>query len=314
MSKITIPQTPKEILQKKLTTLEQVTRQKQAVFFVDDSVFPGGLELPESGGVFVHKQGGRVIMDRGQPKLVDQIKCLYPEKGYPDPNAVGANNIAKRVLMGYVSFFANPAVIMGMFGILFLPFSKNVNIIRRFVDNCHNMMRTLQDPYYLEEIRYSNPCREIRKMAKEFLLALGIKSSFPKDIAHLIEYDTAYRYRIEDILSETTKEKLLKNPRKEIKRLAEIFKQREPKGHLFQKFNYFSSLARLALLHPKIKRAFKKALEVVDFKQMQLDEADRYHVLKYSGYDFLGLDAQTRAKMYVEMHHGNPPQMIEISS
>ncbi len=107
-------------------------------------------------------------------------------------------------------------------------------------------------------------------------------------------------------------ENLLKNPAKEVNRLAEVYFQREnfnPENDVRGKIKPLIKTFGLMLLHPKVRKAFKKAAKEVDFGKMGLDEADRYHVLSIGDYDYMGMNGEARMKKYQYLHKdiGMPP-------
>ncbi len=73
------------------------------------------------------------------------------------------------------------------------------------------------EPFVLKDEFQQPMTREIIKM---FPSKLGIT------IAHTFEFDSAYRLMFQDLLKETTKEKLLNHPLQEIRRLIAISKRR----------------------------------------------------------------------------------------
>lgn len=239
---------------------------------------------------------------------------LYPEKGWPTPEAMWNCNIVKRKLMGLLNIFSYKYSVPMIIGFLINPWKwKWINNAIYWFNWESNWV--LASSYYKEEIL--SPCpKELKKALYLFLFELKIQpeqaKSFAKIFSMLVETDNAYRYRIEDILTETTKEALLKSPRREIKRLLETYVSREH-GGIEKKFKLIANLLSFALLIPKINRAFKKTIQEIDITALQLDEADRYHVHIRDGYDYLGLPFEERWKDWVEMHGGTPPKPVEYS-
>lgn len=146
----------------------------------------------------------------------------------------------------------------------------------------------------------------------EYGIDRDVAESFAEVFATLIEYDNAYRYRIEDLTSETYKEKLLRSPIKEVQRLVLIHKDREPShgGMTQEKVAVLGKLLSYVLLIPSIRRAFKKALLASDFARFQLDDADRYHTLLWSDYNFTGKSIDERIEIYKEIHKDGLPRRI----
>lgn len=172
---------------------------------------------------------------------------------------------------------------------------------------------------FLKPERYRQSVRELIKLINNFLENLGMeavgpnvaKQDFGKVIGTLIEYDNAYHWRMEDIFSETTRERLLANPRKEIKRLLEIYKQREKQGIEF-KADSIVKVLRFLLLIPSVKKAFKKTIESINVENLKMTKDDSYFTMNYQGYDFQGKTLGERQIIWLEMTNGVPPERVYI--
>ncbi len=106
-------------------------------------------------------------------------------------------------------------------------------------------------------------------------------------VNYVLEYDWAYRVRYIDLCNETTKEKLLKHPHREIKRLLTLNKQRDYlKVH--KKLKTFSRLIILALYIPKYRKILKQTT------LPSFDDIDLYWALQKKDYDIKGLTYQQR--------------------
>lgn len=254
------------------------------------------------------------IYETNQSKLDfnTRVNELYPQKGFPTPEIVSTNNWVKRFFLSQLRFFIKNKILL--LGLVFVPFKKKINVLGWWINEWVEVSEIALRTHLMKDNYYSVPCRAIWKFIEVFLKEIGITNPlFPKMFAHLIEFDTAYRFRIEDIASEADVDSLYNNPRKEINRLLGIFTEREPiRPHLVAKFKYIALALSLALFSRRIKGAFRKALLAINFEDIQLDEADRYHVLRLAGYQFLGRPIEDRIQEYVKLHNGNPPQTIRV--
>lgn len=256
------------------------------------------IETPESGGYFTY-----------------HVSFPYPEKGLKNIYIVIANNMAKRALIGWIRFFGLKTLAPLYLVFLFYPYKLKIKVIEKwlteFYSTAESYLETYNDikqsyPAFLE-LRYYGPLtRELKKGIEEFLVRLGISAHCADRFAFyfvtLIEYDSAYYYRIEDLFTETSAEKL-KNSRREIKHLVNLLIQREKHAQIIPKFKGMGLLLTWLFLSPKIKRAFKKALEVMEFEKLQFDDADRYHVRQMKGYDYFGMTFEERLKKWpLEQH------------
>lgn len=289
---LNIPYPPDKVFKyrkNRVAPAQEVMQQQQAMFIFER------MDYPETGGQYAYFEG-----------------VPYPSKGHPFPEAIYAMNAAKRLTKLGIDFFAQKKVFFSLLGFVISPYKKF--IITRLLSSYTEACRMFITPYVIEE-HYSTPCtNEIMGFIRGFLLDLGIDSQVATDFAEAfsmqIEYDNAYRLRIEDTMSETTKERLLENPRKEIKRLITIISEREPAWYNTDKFKAAAKILGILLYVPKIRRAFNNNLKASNFANFQLDEADRYHVLLWADYNFLGKPIEERIEMYKERHKDGMPRRI----
>ena len=174
---------------------------------------------------------------------------LYPRKGFPYPEMIQAANIVKKALVGAIrSFSASPLMALGLL---------RRKTLGEFLHQFTLFAETTMDAFYWKPEFYSKTAKEINKFITTFVHSLGfIESTLGKVVSHLFESDDAYMLRLQDIMNETTKEALLKNPIKEINRLLKIFKERESRIHMNAKVQALFFLLRLSFLIPRFKRAF----------------------------------------------------------
>ncbi len=248
-------------------------------------------EYPENGGIYAYFKD-----------------CPFPAKGFPFPQAMHAANIAKRFLRNFISAITGEGV---WFALIFLISSKKAEKVGKYMDAYSDAALMVIRPFMLIPMRMTECAREIRSFTKNFFAGMGISEmtaqNFSDVFSTLIQYDDRYRLTIEDVMSETTKEKLMKNPRKEIKRLLKIMAKREHVPEVAEKFNNFGKVVGVLLLIPKIKKSFIKAISLSEFNNFQLDDADRYHTLLRSDYDFMGFTMKERVEMYGAWHSVFPP-------
>lgn len=237
----------------------------------------------------------------------------YPRRVYYDKT--NDINFALRVLdaLGMVKKF--------LFSLMFLkdivfPRTLNIKKYQAFLYHVYWQIHWILAEFYIKKEEYSVPVREVGIFVKRFLFYLGFNEDLAGHYADVVmmvlEFDNAYRYRLQDIVGETSKE-LLKN-RKEIIRLKEIYLKRElqqqdvldfgARGKIARVFAFFS----YALWIPKFRRAFDFALEGIDLEKIKLDINDRYHTSFWRGYDYEGKDFDTRYQFFLDTHKdGFPP-------
>jgi hypothetical protein len=199
----------------------------------------------------------------------------YPNKGMQTTGSMEANNTFKRLTIGLVQMVSlRPSTILLQY---------------------HRLADYLYFPHYLHQ-RYYNDCsRELFGLVYRFFRYLGfsfdLSYELGRDAASLLQFENGYRFRVEDIFTETTLQKLLDNPRAELKRLEQIYVSRETwngVNSVGQSFRAIFKLLRLALLLPPIKKAFRFALVGSEFKNFQFDTIEKYWADRFREYNFGG--------------------------
>jgi hypothetical protein len=213
------------------------------------------------------------------------------------PMAMAEIDKVKRVLREYLK---NPFL-------LFRP-EKTLREFNLFADKCLGQ-------WYLDEKYWCPATWQICRFILWTLMDLEIDGDVcvktAEIVATLFEYDDAYRYRLNDLMSETTQEAMIRNPRKEIKRLLEIINTRDS---VKEKTGKVGRLISFLLLIPKVKRAMIRGLEAVDWQGWQLTESEIFHTLLWDGYDVQGKKEDERLAYYNALFRGKKkPQQVHIT-
>lgn len=257
-----------------------------------------GFSTPESGGFLTYF-----------------VSFKYPEKGYRNVYILNQVNLVKRAVASMLRFLGDKSLTPFYLLFLIIPWKFKMKIISRWLAEFKDMagffLSQYKHEYYLNERYYTSMTRELAKFIEAFLNELGVVSSsnwqstmfriskgFAFIIASLVEYDFAYYWRLQDLFDEVNVENLRKNPRKEILRIVGILKQREKHLHIIPKFESIANIATYIFLLPRVNKAFRKALESIDFKLMQRDEIDIEAVKYRQGYDYFGLTYEERLKKW----------------
>ncbi len=258
-------------------------------------------------------KGGILIKYKGVP---------YLRQGFVFPEAMDNANNLKKVTVLFLAVLQGKGI-KGRIGTFLAHYCHIANWMFQWYDPNSQKVRKI----YLKENRYRQSVQELIKLINNFLDNLGIKvqghgvanGNFGRVIGTLFEYDNAYHWRMEDIFSETTKDQLIKNPKKELKRLLEIYKSREKQGIEF-KAEAIVKLLNFVFWIPGVKKAFIKAVESVDISKMGITHApansqepcDYYFIMNYEGYDFEGKTIEERQKIWLSMTNGVPPPRVFI--
>lgn len=221
---------------------------------------------------------------KGQGMLVSYDGALYPARGFPTQEVFAATYFIKRTIRESLKF-----------PLLFLYSKKK--LIRSFNLIGFISLENAIHPNYI----FCPAAEKIRLMVKTFLKEIGIPEKdanfFAKYIACIFEHDNAYRYRVQDLATESNELDLLNNPSREIKRLLGIFLERDDNPVVREKFNRFVFFIKIALFFPKYKKAFKKAV-LLGLDGLKYDRQDWYWVCQRTDYLYGGLTKEERLKEF----------------
>ena len=250
----------------------------------------------------------RTKFDDNKGVLIYHKTFPYPEKGMRDPSSVNSSQLTKRALLTQLQFFTSKVLLPFHLIFLLFPWKLKIKLIEAWANSFFNFTSLDFDNFIPENKYYSPLPKEIYKAIELFLSLLGFKVETANHLGSImgafIQYDTAYWTRLEDILSETTKERLLKNFVRETDRLLHLLAERDPeRPHLVKKFAIFVRILSIGLWHPKIKKALRKTIESLTFENLQYDEGDRYNIRNTMRYRFFGMGIKERnAKWPPEQH------------
>ncbi len=211
--------------------------------------------------------------------------CDYPQKGLPTPEALFAVNALKKVLLVGMRTFKGLLLFVG---------------VKKLIKAFNEVGWRIISPYVLKNEYQQEFTKQFDNLIYFFLFAYGIEtddaSRFASIISHVFEYDWAYRLRMQDLFNETNKEKLIENPRKEMRRLLALNRVRDFK-EANDKFKMFARIASWMFYIPKVKHCFITALHMVDFSKLQPDAGDRYWMCQRIDYDSFGKTFDERKEM-----------------
>lgn len=189
-----------------------------------------------------------------------------------------------------------------------LPLWALVFRLKKLIPKINDFGYRIMKPHLLKPENMITMTSELCALIEVFCSRLGIDSRESKRLAqllsHTLEYDDAYRTRLQDIITACDERALVNNPREEIKRLLRVYKQREPDQHVARKMQKIVSLLSLLLFIPKIYRAFVSTVLVADFKRLKRDASDEYWVLNRGDYNFIGMTYEERIKLMVPAPQG----------
>lgn len=253
------------------------------------------VEWPEEGGTLSYMVGEK-----------------FPMRGWVFREAVFANDLVKRKLINDVRFVFSSSLKYYL-PLIFL-FSNSKKLILNYCEKLINYAESTYQhfgrmmPYENEEgkavtmltvcpdpKRYCNMVREIRRAAllisKDDTIGFGII----KIISMILEFDDAYRYRIQDMMSLVNKDDMIRNPGKEMKRVMLIAADRGQ--GTAEKFRSFAKAVPWLFRIRFIKHIIQEFFKEVSLEKLTLDTFDFYRVLPWGGYDWGGIPSAERMSL-----------------
>lgn len=231
----------------------------------------------------------KIIFDKGI--FLYYKDAEYPQKGMSTPDVMSSVNIIKAIFSEILKIRPNIVSILSSFNRI--------------------GMRVISQ-YFLKDEYRTLQMRELCNTLYHFAFSLSsdelVASQFSKIVSHLIEYDNAYRLRFIDLASELNSISLINNPKKELKRLLDIWISREVqhKHMITNKIKLaFSSLLWILKI-PKVKKAFIYAIKKTNFDNLKYDNIDTYWACLRIDYNFFGLDKEARRKIIDDRGYSIP--------
>ena len=228
----------------------------------------------------------------------------YPVKGFTDPKTMFLVNIAKKNMMEMLKILSLPIFWPSFVVLFFLPYKLKIKFLGKMLLSFHRNVFGILKGTILKEQHQSPLTQEVDWFVFTFLQKLGFETLQSEQVAetfaHLLEYDNAYRYRVLDIMSESTREDMIKSPRREIRKLMDIISKRDDAG-VAMKFKIFGYAMSALLLFGKFKNVFIESLKECDFTKFQYDDADEYWVAFRKDYLYQGKTQEERAKVQKDL-------------
>lgn len=232
-------------------------------------------------------------------EYTDGIKVFYkeaqfPRSGFPTPEAIDAINKVKRLLVNSIKLNK-----ISLFSVFVL--NKNKNLIEWF----NNVAYEIMYPFIIKDEFLTKPAREIKNILSP------IDEKLATILAHLVEYDDAYRYRFQDIFSEINLISYSYNPLRELGRVLNIAKDRDLQGVYNKYINIYKVLKVLSYI-PAYKKKINNILLEIYLPNMRFSESDWYWVCQRGDYKFGGLTTEERFA-YIESRNWTLPEPFLVT-
>lgn len=239
--------------------------------------------------------------------------CTYLYKGYPDSRVMKALSAPKDLLWMIADLFTGFKILIVLSGLLFIISRKLARKkLLKFLDIIFKLGYKSLQKWVIDEKHYCQSAKEVYRASNKAigLLHKDIRESVGKirDIITMsCEFDTVYRFPMQDIFGELNKENLNKNPKKEVCRLLDILLTREVLGDQRNKYVKIRKMINIILLSPKARKMVLAFFNEIDVEKVKLDEADWYYCLQRHLYDYRGVPVQDRVdeKKRIDLEKGH---------
>lgn len=215
---------------------------------------------------------------------------IYPCKNFPEPETIFRANMVKSL------FIESIRIISKWYFIPALILVNKQEILNAF----NRIAFRITSEKILKDRHWSKFCKSFYLIIYLFLYRIGFEEKscdkFSEIFCFIIDADGAYRFYLEDLFSASSIKQLTENPRKEVKRLIQLYKDRQPNEVISSKFNKVAQLLSIFLLIPKVKRSFIDSFTSCDYESLRSDEADIYWQGIRNDYNFGGLTFEERQK------------------
>lgn len=216
------------------------------------------------------------------------LKGRYmPMRIYPNHDSVMISGVFKKIIPYSFRILSRT----GIFGKIGFVLSVKW-LIKLYIEIVYFALQN----YFLQTQYYSQPVREI------YRVLTGLVDDKLKDIiCYYVEYDMAYRYRLQDILACLDKEALKKKPIVELKRLLDILCKRESYPDKMEDYGMakkwkriFSFVFWVMVFNSKIKKLIVDILLNINLEEVAFSEEDICWTNYYEDYNFRGMNYQQR--------------------
>lgn len=208
-----------------------------------------------------------------------------PIRGYAHPSAIKLTAIYKRLIFQVIESVSRQS-----------NWQKVLTVV-----GLGNVMHVLDDwfeyvfmmyPVLLKDEHYCQPVKELRRALRG-----KVKDNLLDAITLVVECDSAYKYRFQDILPLLDQAKLTGyfSTTKELKRLIDILKERDSAQESQPvKYEKLKKVIGIVLLLPKARKTIEDILKEVNLEEIKLSKEDICFTNTYTVYKIGGRSWEER--------------------
>ena len=215
------------------------------------------IEIPKTGGIFI----------------------TYPDRpqkfaGFPHSDTVDAldsiKTFASEMILS-VMRLATRNKLKTIIAILF--FRKQIFIV------ADSMARAAFRHIRYHRLYAHRYCRAVREIGIG-LSNLGVKEIYVDLAAVFLEFDSAYRFRVQDVLGEFNRASFKKNPFGELSRIAGIAYAREGPKKLKKYWKIIGWVIKFVRFHPRWRKKIILFFDGLNIDEVRMTEDDRWFAIR----------------------------------
>jgi hypothetical protein len=258
------------------TEIFEKVRKRRELPHPTDEAIQAGDDAARATDIKIGKDGG----------LLTWIHTLRePIRGYAHPAAVNLTAIYKRLFFQVIESLARMGKVKALLTVFGLLNTSHI------LDDWFEYL-FITYPVLLKDEHYCQPVKELRRVLRG-----KVKDNVLDAITLVIECDSAYKYRFQDIMTEMDQSKLKGyfSTKKELERLVDILKERDfaQVGQPI-KFEKIKKVIGIALLVPNIRRKIISILRELNIDEIRLSKEDICFTNSYTVYKIGGRSWEER--------------------
>lgn len=244
----------------------------------------------------------------GKGNFVHYLDVPFPSRCVAPVEAIYATDHVKKMVVEALRFLSSRDTLPMVAMLAVMGGKRRARVIADALGKFVSVADKSMGPYYLNDGYYCGPAKSVRAFCRSLFVSLGVGDAVADRAGELFgacfEYDNAYRFRLQDMVTEADEGALSEDFPKEARRLLDLEASRERIGvnDVTDKFRAAARLLRYAWAIPSMRRAIRKAIADADLGMCRLDEADIYHTYLYGDYDIGGKGLDERLAELGRIH------------
>lgn len=232
--------------------------------------------------------------------LVYYHNAEFPQRGAAEPDALKGINIVKKIAVNSTKLIMNKEFYPTILWFLLKTKKGKAKFITKTFLAFNNVAQRCLEENLIKRCYMTPTGKNLDLLVYKTLLNMQVQEKVANDFARyfssMFELDNAYRFRLQDAISEINNDAMFKDPASEFIRVFKIYQSRdidaisekmkilEPAIKIFFKFKWFT-------------KPFMKALRDVGIDNMRFDANDIYWTNQRDDYKFRGIDYSERVKL-----------------